>query len=171
MVFKPSIADFDFRKLDNEVSGINYQFTDKSQGAKNWFWKYDQAVFSNLQNPQYMFADTGFLKVTLYISDNNNCTDSVFRILPVYPDFQFFFPDAVSINDDNLNETFGTSSPQFVKEYELEVYNRWGELIYRTNNKNESWAPEMEGVYLYKIRIRDIFLKFHLYSGTITVLR
>jgi gliding motility-associated-like protein len=171
VVFKPAVADFDYMKLDNDANGINYQFTDKTQGAQHWYWHFDQLVFSTQQNPQYSFKDTGFLKVILIISDNNNCVDSVVRILPVFPDFRFFFPNAVSINQDNLNETFGISSPQFVKELELEIYNRWGQLVYRSTDKTESWTPTMEGVYLYKVRLRDIFLMMHLYSGTVTILK
>ena len=158
-------------KLESTPGNISYQFYDKSNSALGWDWSFAQEGKSSLQNPFFAFSDTGYSKVILRITDNNLCSDSAYKILMVFPDFDFHFPNAISLNYDLLNETFGTNAAQFIKDYELEIYNRWGQLIYKTNDKFQDWQPDLEGVYLYKIKIKDLFLKLHFYSGTVTVLK
>lgn len=170
-VYPLPVADFEFVKTESNPGNIIYQFYDKSRSANNWFWDFDGQGNSSSQNPLFAFTDTGFSNVILRISDLNGCSDSVIKIVTVFPDFKFYFPNAISLNDDFLNETFGTNSPQFIFEYELEIYNRWGELVFKTTDKYQDWRPDMEGVYLYKIKVKDLFLKLHFYSGTVTVLK
>ena len=43
--------------------------------------------------------------------------------------------------------------------------------LYRQLEKIENWQPEIEGVYLYKVYIKDLFLKQSNYSGTVNVLK
>lgn len=68
-----------------------------------------------------------------------------------------FIPTAFSPNGDYVNDVFKVVG-MHMTEMELEVYNRWGELVFRTNNINEGWdgtfnggdAPE--GSYVVKVR-------------------
>lgn len=172
-VLNGPIADFSSIKIDDNLNNIIFKFNDKSTNAKKWNWSfYLKGIndYSTIQNPTHNFIDTGKAIVKLSIEDNHGCKDSISKIILAYPDFKFYFPNAVSSNNDELNEDFGTNTPQFVKEYKLEVFNRWGELIFKTTDKYQKWKPELEGVYLYKVYVRDLFLKQHFYSGTVTVL-
>lgn len=65
-------------------------------------------------------------------------------------------PNAFTANNDGLNDKFYWL-PVFVKEFYLQIYNRWGELIFETKDKNQPWDGTYNGknvpadVYFYKL--------------------
>jgi gliding motility-associated-like protein len=66
-------------------------------------------------------------------------------------------PSVFSPNNDGLNDEFCVQNPQCVNNFELSIYNRWGELVFYTNNPNECWDGNFRGqaapvgVYAFKI--------------------
>jgi len=173
-VFGLPTANFDFRKTESQAESTFFQLNDRSSAATEWNWRIllnGQLYESQAQNPEIKFTDTGRAKAYLFITDQNNCKDSTSKNLLVYPSFVFFFPEAISANNDGLNETFKVSSPFFIIQYELEIFNRWGQKIFETNNPSQAWQAELEGVYLYRVFIKDLDNKIKNQSGTITVLR
>lgn len=85
-------------------------------------------------------------------------------------------PNAFTANLDGLNEVWGIV-PVFVKEYELNVFNRWGERVFRTTNKKEQWDGYYKGqqlgnsVYIYTITYKGWDKSIHRVRGTVTVLK
>ncbi len=85
-------------------------------------------------------------------------------------------PNAFTPNGDNLNELWGIV-PVFVKEYEVQVYNRWGEKVYDSNNVKTDWDGFYKGkqasntVYIYKIRYTGWDRSVHHRKGTVTVIK
>ncbi len=81
-----------------------------------------------------------------------------------------FLPNAISPNNDNLNESF---KPQVfgITEYHLQIYNRWGQLVY--SGTNGSWVPKKSdsGVFMYTLQMQTIKGNRMQQNGTITVLR
>ncbi|MCC6722397.1 MAG: gliding motility-associated C-terminal domain-containing protein [Bacteroidia bacterium] len=85
-------------------------------------------------------------------------------------------PNVFTKNDDNLNETWGFV-PVFVKTYHMQVFNRWGEKVFDSENKKEDW----DGNYLEKTKGTEVFIwqvtytgwdrSTHYQKGTVTVLR
>lgn len=72
-----------------------------------------------------------------------------------------YIPNAIIIN--GINELFMPVISYYdVNSYELSIMNRWGELIFRTNNPNEGWNGQdgghnrvNEGTYVYVLRINN----------------
>jgi gliding motility-associated-like protein len=78
-------------------------------------------------------------------------------------------------NGDNLNNTFHIFAGNY-KAYQLEIYNRWGEHIYSSNDPAKQWDGTykgnlcVEGVYLYMVTINGA--RSNLYrTGTVNLLR
>jgi len=85
-------------------------------------------------------------------------------------------PSIFSPNNDGLNDEFCLQNPQCVNNFELSIYNRWGELVFYTNNPNACWDGTFRGqaapvgVYAYKIfaSLGDDFITD---SGNISLVR
>lgn len=87
-----------------------------------------------------------------------------------------FVPNAFTPDGDNFNDVFYVRGI-FIDEMELLIFNRWGELVFQTNDKNRGWDGRHKGVlvepdvftYLLKIKCFDKveFTK----SGNITLIR
>jgi len=94
----------------------------------------------------------------------------------VHQDATIFIPNSFTAsNGDGLNDKFGPIGLH-IKNYHMQVYNRWGELIYNTNT-GQSWdgtfRGEMvqQGVYIYLIDIEDYNKNISHFSGNITIFR
>ena len=72
------------------------------------------------------------------------------------------YPNAVTVNGDNLNETF-KPVVDCVKlvQYQLSVYNRWGEKLFSTTDINESW----DGMYMGAKVQQDVYMWIAEYTG------
>ncbi|MEA3495455.1 MAG: gliding motility-associated C-terminal domain-containing protein, partial [Bacteroidota bacterium] len=52
--------------------------------------------------------------------------------------YKIFIPNAFSPNDDGVNEIFTVVAPEILS-FELQIYNRWGEKIFESNDQNKGW--------------------------------
>ena len=102
--------------------------------------------------------------------------DTTFQTVWVKPDFLFFVPNSFTPNKDGINDVF---LPQIygIMEYELEIYNRWGELLFHSNQLDMGWDGSFKdtacpsGVYLWKIKAKTIDHIIHTEIGNINVMR
>lgn len=57
----------------------------------------------------------------------------------------FIIPDAFSPNGDGLNDYFQFGLPGIVNRYELKIFNRWGQLVFSSNEPNLFWDGSFKG--------------------------
>ena len=68
-----------------------------------------------------------------------------------------FIPNGFSPNADGINDTFGVEGARANVDYEIQIVNRWGELIFVSSDIFETWdgsfagKPVIEGTYFYFI--------------------
>jgi len=90
-----------------------------------------------------------------------------------------FIPNAFTPNDDNKNDVFKVSGAN-VKDFELLIFNRWGEQIYRTTDITQGWDGKVNGrkvqidVYVWKLTYSENLetgkTKKHEQLGTVAVI-
>ncbi len=87
-----------------------------------------------------------------------------------------YAPNAYTANGDNLNDVWKVSHA-FVKEYNLKIYNRWGQLIFETNDKNKPFNLNIgtliiaNDVYVYLIEYNGWNGESNTLKGNFTVLK
>lgn len=87
-----------------------------------------------------------------------------------------FMPDAFSPNGDGVNDSFAPKG-QFVDKSRMIVYNRWGQVLFETNNAMEGWdgtvngQPAVEGTYVYRVEITDSLGVSFVKTGTLLLAR
>jgi hypothetical protein len=67
----------------------------------------------------------------------------------------------VTHNNDGLNDSFGWADV-FVKEFTMDLYNRWGEKVFSTTDKNDRWSS------VYKngdLKYSNVYMWIVSYSG------
>ncbi len=88
----------------------------------------------------------------------------------------FFVPTAFSPNGDGLNDMINVHG-FCIKSYKLQIYNRWGEQIFETQDKTMSWDGSYRGkgmdtgVYIYRAEGETLNGNQFSVKGNITLLR
>lgn len=94
----------------------------------------------------------------------------------VMKDPNLFHPTAFTPNGDNLNDIF-TVFGQYVAAFEMKIFNRWGEMLFTTDNIETGWdgtfrGNEMpEGTYTFIAHITDRAGRTFKRSGSVLLLR
>ena len=152
-----TVADFDFSPQHPTVLTPTIQFTDRSTNATQWHWTFGAKGVSALEDPTYVYKDTGTYKITLIAGNEFGCYDSISKLLDFAPQVSYFLPNAFTPNDDGINDLFkGKGIFTGMADFKLQIWNRWGELIFETTDPNVGWNGQKfntsgqspEGVYL-----------------------
>lgn len=87
-----------------------------------------------------------------------------------------FLPNVFTPDDDGLNDRFVAKGPK-VFNFRMEVYSRWGVLIFTTDDNFNGWDGRIndleapEGTYIYKIYYEDAENRKYDQSGSILLMR
>ncbi|HNW97406.1 MAG TPA: gliding motility-associated C-terminal domain-containing protein [Bacteroidales bacterium] len=173
---------------DPEVISIlnsTVTFTDISTDAAYWNWNFDDEIslsenFSDIQSPTHYFNNSGSYDVVLTVISQFGCIDSISKTIIVNPEFTFFVPNTFTPNGDGVNDYFYPVGEGFdLNNYEMDIYDRWGEIVFKTNNYYEYWdgkkmgksdvAPQ--GVYSWIVELKDFSGKRHLYTGKVNLMK
>ncbi len=170
LVFVPSFS-FSF------VSNFDVNFTNLTSNGTVIAWDFGTGDFSYDPNPTYTFPDTGTYNVQMLVQNQLGCIDTISQIVIVQPEFNVFIPNSFSPNDDNINDLFGATVTASL-EYHMQIFDRWGKLLYQSNNINNAWNGNningdkcSEGIYTFAFQIIDKNGYNHSRMGTILLMR
>jgi gliding motility-associated-like protein len=158
-----------FRLSTNLIGEENktVYFENNSEGAVDYIWNYgDQTLDSSIFVPEshtYQILLENQFIVTLKAISEFGCIDSAFQVIKVSENIIIYAPNTFIPDGDGLNDVWlpiiGVGLIQ--DSYQLEIYNRWGELAFSTNNYLQGWDGTYKGkmaqcgIYTYKIKLRD----------------
>ena len=139
------------------------RFTYKGQiPYRSISWMFDginSPVFSG-ESIFHAFLDTGYHEVFMIVHSRYGCLDTVRKQIYVgpYSPNTVFVPNAFSPNDDGSNDLFEVKGNN-IESFVLEVYDRWGALLFRSTDINNSWDGTLggsflkPGVYTYQLSV------------------
>ena len=184
-VYPAPIAAFTANPNQATTTSPLIAFIDQSIGANTWAWDFGVPYFgsdtSTTQNPVYTYADSGSYNVQLIVTNNYGCADTISQPVYIIPEYVLYAPNAFTpFNHDGLNDTF---MPQGVgidpNNFEMWIFDRWGNLIYKTNDINKGWDGKANGgnkvaqsdSYVWKIATKDFRGDTHQYIGRVSLVR
>ncbi|MEX1001071.1 MAG: choice-of-anchor L domain-containing protein [Crocinitomicaceae bacterium] len=166
-----------FQVLSNEpMEDLLVSFQNLSDGGVNWYWDFGNGDNSTENSPNTTYNPWGYYDVTLIAYNEIGCTDTTVKQIYIKPEFYFYAPNAFTPDGDRFNNTYGVSVIGAI-EFEFQIFNRWGELIYQTTDPYFQWNGTyrdfrvQDEVFVYKAKVVDREEIPHQYEGTITVLR
>jgi hypothetical protein len=193
------VADFFTNPFTTTVANPYFDFINNSTIDKGssmtymWYLGMDPVNntqrFSTETNPHHVpfAADTMRVPISLVVTSDKGCTDSVGKFIRIDPDITVFIPSvfypgsAVDRPDCpyGCNKTFKVAAQGF-ETIEIFVFNRWGQMVFKTTNPNEGWNgyPFNEttrdrceqDAYIYQVNATSFSGKKYTYSGSITLL-
>jgi hypothetical protein len=196
IVYPKPIADFDITPQQIMIPNQLIHCYNYSEYGVRYLWNFGDGsdpVFDF--EPIHQYTQSGVFDISLQVWSNQDCYDSMMVRNAVFAEDSGFvkFPNAFKpnpsgptggyypclgdmIDTQNLNEIF---YPLYygVAEYHLEIYNRWGEKIYTSDELCKGWDGYVDGVmapqdvYVWKVSV--IYDNGEPYKeyGSLTLLR
>lgn len=176
-VHAPPQAGIDVEPNTVNILEPTVQVWDLSKGGVDCEYYVSDGGFIDECDSYYTFSDGGIFDIYQIITNIHGCRDTAHAQVAV-EGFMFYAPNAFTPNNDGVNDVW-LPSALGVKEYDLRIYNRWGEEIWSTMDRNRPWLGEVkggehyaqDGVYLYRVVIHDLLLLPHEFQGHITLIR
>lgn len=155
----------------------------------SWLWNFGDGNFSTEESPQHYYLQEGSYDIELIATTLNNCADTFMLPAGVEAKSQgnIKIPNAFSpsqsgpsggvfSSSDTNNDVF---HPVIIgaEEYELNIFNKWGELLFISKDVNIGWDGYYRGelskqdVYVYKINVKFIDGTLDSFVGDVTLLR
>ena len=144
-------------------------------------WDYNYA-WTESENSTTVIGSNGGLEVTesgiyqLEVFMLAPCNYSVSEeIVVVFESCDIgFIPNVISPNADGKNDFFRVEGLDFFDDSTLEVYNRWGGLVYESLDYNNNWSPNedelSDGTYYFILGV-NFPEGMEMFNGELTVLR
>lgn len=178
-------ADFAASTYTPDIPNDPVQFTNQSTGANTYNWFFGDGGSSAVTNPVHNYSTVGFYTVTLVAINQFNCRDTASKEIKVISDIQFpnvFTPNPNGGNGGSYSQGDYSNDVFFpytagVVEYDLMIFNRWGELIFRSNDINLGWDGYFNGklcqqdVYVWKAFVKFFDGRSYRKTGDVTLLR
>jgi gliding motility-associated-like protein len=147
-----------------------------SKGGDDYEWDFGDGKKVKIKAPSYHYAEVGFYEVSLVVTNEYDCTDTARKTILVIRDVQFptaFTPNGIGDRDNEVFRPFTGG----VTEYNLMIFNRWGELIFQTNDVNVGWdgtfngKPCQQDAYVWKADVKFFDGRVFNKTGSITLMR
>jgi gliding motility-associated-like protein len=112
-----------------------------SYSTYQWYNQNDELISNN---PILNVFEQG--EYYVFVIDENGCSDySNSTVVNVVPRSEIFVPNSFTPNSDKHNELFIIHG-QNIKSFSLKIFDRWGDLLFESNDINKYW----DGFYLGK---------------------
>ena len=143
-------------------------FINNSTNSIGYLWDFgDGSSTSNETNPthKYTIEKTGSFLVILIALNIDGCNDTLTRTVIVKEELIYYVPNAFTPDGDQFNNEF---KPIFYSGYDpysytMRIFNRWGELVFETNNVEIGWKGTFgeggnvvqDGLYIWKMEFKQ----------------
>jgi gliding motility-associated-like protein len=114
---------------------------------------------------------------TYHVTVSQNSCEASDTIQIVAGDCDVYIPSAFTPNHDNLNETFGVVDNTTLQFFSLQIYSKWGQLIFNSNDVTQKWDGTFKGKkmpngsYLWMLNYTNIRGRKFYEQGTVMLIR
>ena len=180
-IIEQPIAQFSITPNDNVLIGATIYFQNSSLNASSYNWQVNSQAFSNDVHPSYLTSDEEFLVFTL-VALNQTCADTFEIQVPLMENTFIFSANCFTPDADEFNPTWKPiiSENYDLANYQLTIYNRWGEVIWESFDSDAAWdgtygiggQDVQDGVYTWILRLKKKKNdEVSIYSGSLLLLR
>ena len=173
---KPTVAV----TKSNDVDCANPRAQLNATGGNTYSWLPATNINNvNIANPLvYPDVDTWYVVTASVAAGCTNRDSILVRSDLTKGQGNFLVPNAFTPNQDGLNDCFGVKYWSVTDEFELSIYNRWGQLVFVTKDKMKCWdgkfkgVEQASGVFVYQIRAKSPCSAETVYKkGTLVLIR
>jgi PKD repeat protein len=168
------VADFTFDPdtvwVRSQIEdGTPVKFFNTTKNGVYYLWDFGDGSGSSEFQPQHEYLNTGSYFISLIAGSSEGCYDTLAHEIPVTVEGRgkLKYPNAILVYPGNpVDEHYDPGNPdprifrpvaEGIDRYRLEIYNRWGELIFVSEDVNKGWngyingSPAKQDVYVWRV--------------------
>lgn len=163
-VFESPVAQFNIQPTLVYVPGGKVYTNNRSTGAGSYEWFFGDGQTSTEFEPIISYTTEGIYDIMLVATNSSGCTDTakLESVVRAEKAAEILLPNAFTPgkdgpgSGDNQNDVF-LPIAYGVTEFQMMIFNRWGQLLFESKSLTEGWDGYYEGklckqdVYVYKI--------------------
>jgi gliding motility-associated-like protein len=154
------LDDYVINNIDNDVQVFN-----NTVDATSYFWDFGDGTTTMDFEPMHAYADIPSTYVVQLTAFNEiGCLDIAYRDLIYWQDLLMYVPNTFTPDGDAYNQDFLPIISEGYKPetYQMQVFNRWGELVFESNDSKVGWDGTygtnrvlkcQQGTYTWVIRL------------------
>lgn len=179
-VYPHPIAGFNVTPDEIDINQPIIEVTNTAIGETSVTYTFSNGIFYNQQNFTHTFnTEVPQVIYIMQIAINGyGCRDTITKAIDIKPAFVIWIPNAFTPNADGLNDGFQAKGVG-INKFKMWVYDRWGHVIFETNDINNAWDGTTKGgdeaikddVYVWKAQVEDVFRKNHDLTGHVTLIK
>jgi gliding motility-associated-like protein len=168
--------DADFTILtNNPTENLPTSFYNLTQNGFGYVWQLGDGAISYDVHPTHTYANDGEYLITLIATDMNGCLDSITKPIYIQAEFYIYIPNCFIPDGNRINDQFSGSfvGVEWVK---MEIFNRWGERIFNSEELDFSWDGTYngykvpDGTYTWKLTYRKVKSQEECITGHVIVM-
>lgn len=187
-VYPRAVAAFTITPTQISVPGDPVNTINLSENATEYLWDFGDGNTSTEENPVHYYQEEGIFTIELTANNEFDCPSTHRWVDAIFaqPDGEIVFPNAFTPTSSGPNG--GLYDPTLynndiffplhkgVTEYRLQIFNRWGELLFESDDVNVGWDGYYRGelckqdVYAWKVRARFSNGESIVKAGDVTLL-
>jgi gliding motility-associated-like protein len=153
-IVSPPKAAFTIK--DDVVFDSPTEFINQSENAMTFFWDFGDGITSMDENPTHTYVEAADYNIMFVAENEIGCRDTIF--LDVYARCgKRIVENVFTPNNDGRNDVFYFDSAFVCEVILIQVFNRWGNLVYQSTDPYAPWngGDYPSGTYYYVVRFRD----------------
>ena len=175
-------ADFNNYTERPTILSPNVLLVDSSYDAWYWEWDFgDGSPFGLFYFEEHEYKDTGNFNVRLVAFSDFGCTDTMIKVIRIWPEYRLLFPTAFSPNNDGINDKYHIKGfHHSLNAVDIKIYSKNGILVYQSNDILDGW----DGTYMNEkikympsapyeliLHVKDLYGKQKTFTQKINLIR
>lgn len=150
-------------------------FTNTGTNSNGYIWSFADGSKQYEENVSFDFKgyEPGSYPVHLFASNDDLCFDSTSILIRIKEDVLFYVPNTFTPDGDEFNQAFRPviASGIDIYNFSFKIYNRWGEVIWESNNPSMGWdgtynsRPIQQGTYTWSMEFKLIDIDERIYTN------
>jgi gliding motility-associated-like protein len=176
VVVKP---DVNFKAItEPKFIGLPITFQNLTVNGNTYFWDFGDGSTSTMVHPNNTYDYPGTYEVKLIATDSKGCIDSLTKIITILEEVYLYIPNTFTPGTQNRYNNYFRASTIGIEALSINIFNRWGELLYSSNDVDFSWDGTYrneivrDGTYIWTIEYVDVHdIEVKQMTGHINVIK
>ncbi len=148
-----SYPNANFTMMPSEVSMFDPKTTlvnESSNDVVSYLWNIPNGTPSSSTldevSVQFPLDSATIYPITLYVTNQYGCIDSIVHSLVVFEEVILYAPNAFTPDGDDFNQTWRVYTIGIdLYLFNLKIFNRWGEIVWESNDMDVGWDGTYHG--------------------------